>query len=89
MKLKLLESEELIDVSGIVKYGRQYIVIGDDSPYLFLSQNFEIDSRIQIFASNRLVGGESIPKSHKPEFEAMPMIDENRLPVFCIGIEVT
>ena len=48
--------------SGIVKFGEEYFVIGDDSPFLFsLDRNFKLNPKIRLINSNQ-PSGERIAK---------------------------
>lgn len=77
--------EGIPSASGIVKIKEDFHVIGDDAPYLFqIDKNFNLLGRRQIYSSEKLEG-HTIPKPHKPDFEAMEMISETEILVFGSG----
>lgn len=88
MKITLfnhLQLDEIPSGSGIAKCGKDYYVIGDDSPFLFkLDKNLKIAAKTLIseaIPSN----GNRIIKSEKPDFETLELINENELLIFGSG----
>lgn len=65
--------------SGVVKFYENFYVAGDDSPYLFcIDTNFNLTSKTLIYPSHKMQG-ETIPKAHKPDFEAMEMVSDKEV----------
>lgn len=88
LDIEILSWQILKDVpsaSGIVKFKSGFYVIGDDAPYLFhIDKNFNLLSKALIYSSEKLQES-TIPKIHKPDFEAMEMISETEILVFGSG----
>ena len=88
MIFEVLSCEELTGIpsaSGIVKAGEEYFVVGDDSPFLFcLDKNFKQTGVTRIYSADK-VEGERIAKKHKPDFEAMEMVNDNEFAIFGSG----
>ncbi len=83
--LKSLQINKIPSGSGITLYDRNYYVIGDDSPFLFvLNKKFEILDSILLIDSVYTVDGR-ISKSQKPDFEALENINEKELVIFGSG----
>lgn len=83
-KLDSLNLDGLPSGSGIVVYQDNYYAIGDDSPFLFqLNNDFEIIRKIPFL--DPIPDTERIPKSIKPDFEALELIGENEMIVFGSG----
>ncbi|MGC1631026.1 MAG: hypothetical protein WA749_02835 [Gelidibacter sp.] len=77
--------EHVPSASGITKYKEDFYAIGDDSPYLFrLDKNFKLLSKTQIHSSEKLQGN-TIPKTDKPDFEAMEMVSATEILVLGSG----
>ncbi|QDH81504.1 hypothetical protein FKX85_05835 [Echinicola soli] len=88
MEITVLEktkTDKIPSGSGIVKSGDVYHIIGDDSPFLFsLNSDFQIISKTPLVDSLHSAGGR-IPKSEKPDFEALEMIGQNEMVAFGSG----
>lgn len=77
--------ENTPSASGIIKFQEDFYVIGDDSPYLFhIDKDFNLLNKTLIHSSENL-DYNTIPKFHKPDFEAMEMVSENEILVFGSG----
>ena len=87
-KIEILSIHVLKDVpsaSGIVAHKDDFLLIGDDSPYLFsLDSNFLLLSQLGIYSLDSLKK-DRITKRYKPDFEAMELINNNELLVFGSG----
>lgn len=71
--------------SGIIKIHDKYLIIGDDSPYIFsLSDKFDVISKFPIDFQNNLKVGR-IEKAIKKDFEAMELIGEQEIIIFGSG----
>lgn len=88
MKFSILEHTKLEQIpsgSGIVKFGADYFVISDDSPYLFtLNKQFKVISKTAIVETYDDTTSRII-KPEKPDFETLEMIDKKELVVFGSG----
>ncbi len=72
--------------SGMVWHKNFYYTIGDDSPYLYkLDREFGIISRTEIYGGKDSLSGNRIPKSAKPDFEAMELVKNRELIIFGSG----
>ncbi len=72
--------------SGLVALEDGFLVIGDDTPYLFqLDTALSLVRKIAIFPSNMAEADGSIPKPIKPDFEAMELIEGRDLLIFGSG----
>lgn len=77
--------ENIPSASGIAKFGQDYFVIGDDSPYLFrIDKNFDLISKTLIHSKEKMIGS-TIPKIGKADFEAMEMVSDDELLIFGSG----
>lgn len=77
--------ENIPSASGIIKFHDDFYVIGDDSPYLFhIDKDFNLLNKTLIHSSERLTRN-TIPKFHKPDFEAMEMVSDTEILVFGSG----
>ncbi|WP_405325980.1 DUF6929 family protein [Leeuwenhoekiella sp. LLG6367-2.1] len=89
MKIKVLEilkKEHIPSGSGIIASANSYYVIGDDSPFLFsLNSDFEITSKTPLVEDFTFLENGRIPKSEKPDFEALERIDKHEMVVFGSG----
>ncbi|MDN3724960.1 hypothetical protein QRD02_11240 [Aequorivita sp. SDUM287046] len=82
---KIIKIDNIPSGSGIVKYGENYLVIGDDSPFLFsLDKNFKLVSKTPLLDSVNF-SEKRIVKANKPDFEAMERVGENELVIFGSG----
>ncbi|GAA4313168.1 hypothetical protein GCM10023183_32610 [Nibribacter koreensis] len=81
---------DLPSASGIEKVENRYYVIGDDSPYLFtLNENFKIIARTKLLEPKEVTGGR-IPKSVKPDLEAITSLSiEGENFLFILGSGAT
>lgn len=81
MELQIINSQVLEDIgaaSGMEIIGDTIYIISDNSPWLFtLNRAYKVTNKIQITALEKLVGG-TIPKVHKPDFEAMALVKGNQ-----------
>lgn len=81
-----IQHQSNIDVpgaSGLAKDENGYLILGDNSPYLFLlNSNFSVEEKIPLFPNEHR---EIIPKPEKPDFEAMEQISENEILGFGSG----
>lgn len=89
IRIKISDKKEIEKIpsgSGIIKLGDGYYIIGDDSPFLYaLNSDLELTSKIRIFDDLNFLESKRIPKSEKPDFEAMEMIGGNEIVVFGSG----
>jgi hypothetical protein len=78
LEAKIIKKIKLPDIpsaSGIEVIDNEIYVIGDDSPYLFvLNKSYKVSKKILLSASYRLVKGK-IPKTIKPDLEAVTSFD--------------
>lgn len=72
--------------SGLVALEGGFLVIGDNSPYLFqLDSSLFVSQKIAIYPSGMADEAGTIPKPIKPDFEAMELINNKELLVFGSG----
>ena len=76
----------LLSGSGLERVGDSYFVVCDDSPYLFrLDSAWNIVGTTPLFSSDTHLG-ERIPKSSKPDLEAMCVVEwQGRTELICFG----
>ena len=87
MELKITKELRLNEIpsgSGITKYKGNYLVIGDDSPFLFtLDKDFNIIESIQLIEKFNI--SEKFSKPEKPDFETLELINDDELVIFGSG----
>lgn len=74
----------MMSASGILKHEEGFYVIGDDSPYLYsLNEDFKIISKTAIYPTSHFKN--RIPKSKKPDFETLELIENKEIITFGSG----
>ena len=85
--LEITHSSELKGVgsaSGMAMHNGNYFVVGDDTPFLFLvDTQFQVIKKWLIYPADTTVA--KIPKSVKPDFEALENIGDSVLLIFGSG----
>ena len=75
--------QDVPSASGIIKVGKDYLVTGDNSPWLFeLNGGFRVKDRFLIFPAGKKF--DIIPKEMKPDFEALAYDRKDRF-VYVFG----
>lgn len=80
--LEMIALDEIPGASGLVRYQSDWLVTGDNSPYVFrLNDVLNVQERIRIYEHIE----EVIPKSEKPDFESMEVYADHELLILGSG----